>query len=218
MPVGSTGLSKNFHDSNYQIKRNADNLLRQNHASGLHELLMEQISRSETLMQDNALMQRSLYKYETTLAELDVILRSEQRDQAIFELKKLVENQLKQIVNLQKESDPGRGVSPVRGQAPLVGDRSMMQPGSDPRELESLRGQLKEQRSANEELLSERRNLMDLVQNLEEQVKEGHKNLEKNMDRVTVFEKEISEKVAEVEDIRKRITKVAELFERKDIK
>ena len=59
---------------------------------------------------------------------------------------------------------------------------------------------------------------MDLVQNLEEQVKEGHKNLEKNMDRVTVFEKEISEKVAEVEDIRKRITKVAELFERKEIK
>ena len=42
---------------------------------------MEQISRSETLMQDNALMQRSLYKYETTLAELDVVLRSEQRDQ-----------------------------------------------------------------------------------------------------------------------------------------
>ena len=78
--AGAAGMSKNFHDSNYQIKRNADNLLRQNHASALHELLMEQISRSETLMQDNALMQRSLYKYETTLAELDVILRGEQRD------------------------------------------------------------------------------------------------------------------------------------------
>lgn len=59
---------------------------------------------------------------------------------------------------------------------------------------------------------------MELVQNLEEQVKEGHRNLEKNMDRVTVFEKEIEDKVAEIEDIRKRITKVAELFERKDIK
>ena len=105
---------------------------------------MEQISRSETLMQDNALMQRSLYKYETTLAELDVILRGEQRDQAILELKKLVENQLKQIVSLQKESDPSRGVSPVRGQAPLAGDRSMMQSGADGRELESLRSQLKE--------------------------------------------------------------------------
>lgn len=59
---------------------------------------------------------------------------------------------------------------------------------------------------------------MDLIQNLEEQVKEGHKNLEKNMDRVTLFEKEITEKAAEMEDIRKRITNVAELFERKQIK
>ena len=38
------------------------------------------------------------------------------------------------------------------------------------------------------------------------------------MDRVTLFEKEITEKAAEMEDIRKRITKVAELFEKKDIK
>lgn len=55
-------------------------------------------------MQDNALMQRSLYKYETTLAELDIILRNEARDQVIYDLKKLVENQLKQIVGLQKEA------------------------------------------------------------------------------------------------------------------
>ena len=65
---------------------------------------MEQISRSETLMQDNALMQRSLYKYETTLAELDVILRGEQRDQAIFELKKLVENRQTKVLQ-NKSSD-----------------------------------------------------------------------------------------------------------------
>lgn len=70
-------------------------MLRTNHTSGLHELLLDQITRSETLMNDNALMQRQLYKYETTLAELDVILRSDKRDQSIFELKKLVENQLK---------------------------------------------------------------------------------------------------------------------------
>ena len=38
------------------------------------------------------------------------------------------------------------------------------------------------------------------------------------MDRVTLFEKELAEKVAELEDVRKRITKVAELFERKEIK
>jgi hypothetical protein len=91
---------QNVHDSNYQIKRNADNMLRQNHCSGLHELLLDQITKSETLMQDNALMQRSLYKYETTLAELDIILRNEARDQVIYDLKKLVETQLKQIIVL----------------------------------------------------------------------------------------------------------------------
>ena len=31
-------------------------------------------------MGDNALMQRQLYKYETTLAELDVILRNDKKD------------------------------------------------------------------------------------------------------------------------------------------
>ena len=55
-------------------------MLRQNHASGLHELVLEQVTRSETLMNDNELMQRQLYKYETTLAELDVILRSDKRE------------------------------------------------------------------------------------------------------------------------------------------
>ena len=54
-------------------------------------------------------MQMSLYKYETTLAELDVILRNEARDQVIYDLKKLVENQLKQIINLQKDSEMGKG-------------------------------------------------------------------------------------------------------------
>ena len=66
-------------------------MLRTNHTSGLHDLLLEQVNRSETLMNDNALMQRQLYKYETTLAELDVILRSEKRDQQVFELKKIIE-------------------------------------------------------------------------------------------------------------------------------
>lgn len=54
--LNSTAGKTNAHDSNYQIKRSADNMLRQNHCSGLHELLLDQITRSETLMQDNALM------------------------------------------------------------------------------------------------------------------------------------------------------------------
>ena len=49
-------------------------MLRQNNISGLHDTLIEQTTRAETLMNDNALLQRQLYKYETTLSELDVIL------------------------------------------------------------------------------------------------------------------------------------------------
>ena len=51
-------------------------------------------------MNDNALLQRQLYKYETTLSELDIILQGGKHDQTIFELKKMVEGQLKQIVVL----------------------------------------------------------------------------------------------------------------------
>ena len=95
-------------ESTNQVRRNADQMLRQCHTSGLHDLALEQLSRTETLMNDNALMQRQLYKYETTLSELDVILRGEKRDQTVFELKKLVESQLKQIVVLQKELELAR--------------------------------------------------------------------------------------------------------------
>ena len=84
-------------------------MLRQNHAQGLHELLLDQITRAETLMNDNALMQRQQYKYETTLAELDGSLRGNNSDkQTVLELKKLVEQQLKQILSLQKEVDVTR--------------------------------------------------------------------------------------------------------------
>ena len=59
------------------------------------------------------------------MAELDVILRSDQRDKQVFELKKLVENQLKQIVSLQKESETSRGMNPpLSGTGPLSGQRS----------------------------------------------------------------------------------------------
>lgn len=106
-------------------------------------------------MCDNALMQRSLYKYETTLAELDIILRNEARDQVIYDLKKLVESQLKQIVNLQKDVETARcnvnTFEPSRAAEP-----------------ESKKDQtIRDLRAANDELLQERRTLMDAVDNLE---------------------------------------------------
>ena len=84
------------------------------------------------------------------------------------------------------------------------------------KELESVKYQLSEQRMANEELISERRNLMDLVENLEEQAKESSRQVEKAMNKVSILERENEEKTSEMEDIRERITKVAELFERAD--
>jgi hypothetical protein len=54
-------------------------------------------------MQDNALLQRTLYKYETTLAELDSVLRENKNSDVIMELKKITDRQLKEIVLLQKE-------------------------------------------------------------------------------------------------------------------
>ena len=71
---------------------------------------------------------------------------------------------------------------------------------------------------ANEELISERRGLMELIENLESQSKESHHNMEKALNKVSLLEKDLEEKTNEMEDIRERITKVAELFERKEIK
>lgn len=42
--------------------------------------------------------------------------------------------------------------------------------------------------------------------------------MEKALDKVSVIEKDLNERNAELEDIRERVTKVAELFERKEIK
>lgn len=61
--------------------------------------------RSETLMNEKVLMQRRLYTYEVTLAELDKSIKSEKRSKTIYELKKLVETQLKQILELQEQLD-----------------------------------------------------------------------------------------------------------------
>ena len=68
---------------------------------------------------------------------------------------------------------------------------------------------------ANEEIISERRNLMDLVESCEQQAKESNRNMEKAYNKVGGLEKDIEEKVHELNDIRERVTKVAELFERK---
>lgn len=71
---------------------------------------------------------------------------------------------------------------------------------------------------ANQELISERRNLMELAETYENQAKDSHRNMEKALNKVGLIEKELEDKNTQFEDIRERITKVAELFERKEIK
>jgi hypothetical protein len=48
--------TSNLHDNNYQIKRQADNMLRSGQAQNLHQMIMQQVTRCESLMQDNALL------------------------------------------------------------------------------------------------------------------------------------------------------------------
>lgn len=77
---------------------------------------------------------------------------------------------------------------------------------------------MRDLRAANEELLSERRQLMEAIDSLEEQNKISHKNLEEALDRVNDLERKVDGKGEELEEIRQKITRVAELFERKEIK
>ena len=59
---------------------------------------------------------------------------------------------------------------------------------------------------------------MEMVENQESQVKESNRQMDKALDKVGNLEKEVQEKTHELEDIRVRVTQVAELFERKEIK
>ena len=152
------------------------------------------------------------------------MLRSDARgDSQIYELKKLVESQLKQIIVLQKEVELARngaagstiggpsgsvvGGTPAKAADPLAG-----------KEIESLKYQLGEQRQANDELINERRNLMEMMEGLEGSQKEHGRAMEKALSKQAALEKDLEEKSGEIEEIRSRVTKVAELFERKEIK
>jgi len=53
---------------------------------------------------------------------------------------------------------------------------------------------------------------------LEKQVKEGHLQLDEAMEKIGEMEKDILQKNDELEEVRERITSVAVLFEKKDIK
>lgn len=76
-------------------------------------------------------------------------MRNEARDQVVYELKKMVESQLKQIVALQKEIE-----KPAN---PFTASITINQDAKKDQTIRDLR-------AANDELLAERRNLMDTVE------------------------------------------------------
>lgn len=58
------------------------------------------------LLQENNLLQQNLYEYEKTLKDLDKIFRrDDSKDDKIFELKNVIDQQLKKIVKLQQDND-----------------------------------------------------------------------------------------------------------------
>ena len=59
---------------------------------------------------------------------------------------------------------------------------------------------------------------MNLIDQLENQNKECNASLDKALNKVGLLDKDLEDKNMEMEDLRERITKVAELFERKEIK
>jgi len=70
----------------------------------------------------------------------------------------------------------------------------------------------------NDELNRDKNKLLDLVKNLEQEIKNGKDNLEEANHKINAFKGTVDSKVKELDDIRFCITKVAELFERKEIK
>jgi len=90
----------------------------------------------------------------------------------------LIESQLKQIVTLQKDVESSRSANPF-----------------SPVEPENKKDQIiRDLRTTNDELLAERRQLMETVESLQEQNKAGHKNLEESLDRVNELEFKVNER------------------------
>ena len=108
----------------------------------------------------------------------------------------MVESQLQQIVVLQKEVEVARHTGSsvaVGGQSISITHGTKGTSSVSPtkvevqgKEVENLKFELREQRAANEELISERRNLMDLIEKAEQQSRENHRQMEKALDKVTL--------------------------------
>ena len=69
-----------------------------------------------------------------------------------------------------------------------------------------------------EELTEERQSLLQLCEDLEKQIKDGHRSLEGALEKINMLESEVEGKDKEMEEIRIRITEIAVLYEKKSIK
>jgi chromosome segregation ATPase len=67
-------------------------------------------------------------------------------------------------------------------------------------------------------LQGEKVQLLQMCEELEAQVKESHHSLEESLEKILSLEKELEQRDQEVEAIRTKLTEVAVIFERKEIK
>lgn len=136
-----------------------------------------------------------MHKYAETVAEVDRCSRSGQKEQ---DLRRVIKEQTKQICQLQKDLTTAQKV--VKPQ-PVRSNRD---------ELDGLRQKLVEVREANDELIEERQTFIQVVAELEAQLKECHQHLEASMSR-------IQSQANEHDYFQKMLTKIAEIFEKKQI-
>ena len=177
-------------------------------------------------MQDNAILQRTLYKYEQTLSDLDSVFRGAHGSDVILELKRVTEKQLKEIVKLQNEVEIVKYNSGASS-TPLSLNNTRKKPNTDldndlwshtADNLKSPKRKLKALQLENEELHLERKQLLGLCEDLETQIKESHKSLEDSLEKIIQLEKSVEDRDKELEEVRRRVTLVAVLFEKKEIK
>jgi hypothetical protein len=145
----------------------------------------------------------------------------------MFELKRVTDKQLKEIVMLQKEIEAVRCNS--SGQVTHVNtrrknelDNAVWAKTEDAegvmRSPRRQSGSSKQIAKENDALQNERNQLLQLCGDLENQIKDSHKSLEESLIKIIQLENDMQGKDKEIEEIRRRVTEVAELFEKKEIK
>lgn len=180
---------------------------------------MMKISEQEyqKLLQENSQLERMISHYEQTLDKFEVIGQNPDDQVALVELKRIQKQQLQTINILQNENNmlqdqishqenqgaPNNAVHKMQQESRVLRQEIQML-----REVEMRAQNLK---NGNDELMHERNQLLQKIDDLEQV--QGDLNLQ-----VQNSQLQIADRDAQLEELRSRITAIAELFEKKPIK